>query len=93
MDVETIQKILQQQEQVSIFLVDIQCQPFGYLITQENRHTLYCGKGCLKKFSESLREHGKSVIDYEIKRMLILTQEELESHQDAKMCNICGKKS
>ena len=35
MDVQIIQKILQQQKQVRIFPVDIQCQQFGDLITQK----------------------------------------------------------
>ena len=33
MDEQLIQKILQQQKLGSIFLVDIQCQQFQYLIT------------------------------------------------------------
>ena len=33
MDVQIIQKILQQQKQVSIFLADIECQQFRHLIT------------------------------------------------------------
>ena len=33
MAVRIIQKFLQQQKQVSIFLADIQCQQFGALIT------------------------------------------------------------
>ena len=33
MDVQIIQKTFQQKKQVSIFLPDIQCQQFGYLIT------------------------------------------------------------
>ena len=32
MDVLTIQKVLQQQKLESIFLVDIQCQPYGLLV-------------------------------------------------------------
>ena len=35
MDVQIIQKNLQQQKQVNIFLADIQCQQFGDLITQK----------------------------------------------------------
>ena len=33
-----------------------------------NKHTLYCGKDCMKKFCESLRKHAKSIIDFEKKK-------------------------
>ena len=45
----------------------------------------------MKRFSKSLREHPKNKIDFEKKKMLPLTEEELKSHQDAKVCCICGK--
>ena len=45
-----------------------------------------------EKFCESSREHAKSIIDFEKKKLLSLTKEELKSHQDAKICYICGKK-
>ena len=32
----------------------------------ENKHTLYHGKDCMKKFCESLRECTKNIIDLEI---------------------------
>ena len=61
----------------------------------ENKHTktnyAYRGKDCMKKFCESLREHAKNIIDFEKKKMLPLTKEELKSHQDAKICYICEK--
>ena len=34
----------------------------------------------MKKFCESLREHTKNIIDFEKKKMLPLTKEELKSH-------------
>ena len=40
----------------------------------------------MKKFCESLREHAKSIIDFEKKKMLLLTIGELEWYQDAKVC-------
>ena len=57
----------------------------------ENKHTSYHGKDCMKKFCPSLREHTKYIIDFEKKKMLPLTEEELKSHQGAKICYICGK--
>ena len=55
----------------------------------ENNHTLYCRK----KFCTSLREHKKKkILDFEKKKMLLFTKEELISHQDVKVCYICGKR-
>ena len=48
----------------------------------ENKHILYRGNDCVKKFCTSLREHAKNVIDFEKKKML--TKEELKSHQGTK---------
>ena len=58
----------------------------------ENKHTLYRGEDCMKKFWESLREHAKHIIGFEKKKVLPLTKEELKSYQDAKVCYICGKR-
>ena len=52
----------------------------------EDKHTLYSKKDCMKKFCESLREHARSIIDFEKKKMLLLTRKELEPHEDAKIC-------
>ena len=59
----------------------------------ENKHTLYRGKDCMKKFFESLKENVKNIIDFEKKKLLPFTKENLKSHQDAKACYICGKES
>ena len=40
----------------------------------------------------SLREHAKNIIHFEKKKILTLIKEELKSHQDAKVCYICGKR-
>ena len=45
-----------------------------------------------EKFCGSSREHAKSIIDFEKKKLLSLTKEELKSHQDAKICYICRKR-
>ena len=45
----------------------------------EDKHTLYNGKDCMKKFCESLREHAKSIIDFKKKKMLLLTRKELKN--------------
>ena len=48
-----------------------------------DKHTLYREKDCMKKFGYSLREHAKSMIDFEKKKMLPLTRKELKSFADA----------
>ena len=58
----------------------------------ENKQNLYHGEDCMNKFCESLREHAKNIIDFEIKKMLLLTKENLKSHQDVNVCYICGKR-
>ena len=56
----------------------------------QNKHTLYCGKDCMKNFCDSLREHAKNIIAFE-EKMLPLAKEELKSYQEAKLCYICRK--
>ena len=46
----------------------------------------------MKKFCTFLKEHAKNIIDFEKKKMLPLTKEELKSHKDAKVCYTCGKR-
>ena len=46
----------------------------------------------MKNFGESLREQAKNIIDFEKKKMLPLTKEELKSHLDAEVCYICRKR-
>ena len=57
----------------------------------ENKDGLFRGKDCLKKFSTSFREHAKNIIDFEKKKKLPLTKEEIKPYQDAKVCYICRK--
>ena len=45
----------------------------------------------MKKFCTSLREHAKNIIDFEKKKMIPLTNEELKIHEDARVCYVCGK--
>ena len=59
----------------------------------ENKDTLYHEKDCMKKLCVSSREQAKNIIDFANKQMFSLTKEELKSHQDAKACYICRKKS
>ena len=55
----------------------------------ENKHRLYRGKGCMKKFCISLRE---IVINFEKQKLLPLLEKELKLHQDSMLCYVCRKK-
>ena len=57
----------------------------------ENKHTLYRGEDCMKKFSASLKEHATNIINFEKKKMLPLTKEDKKLHQEAKVCYISGE--
>ena len=92
MDVQIIKIILQQQKLGSIFLVDGQCQKFAHLITQKTNILYIAEKYCMKNLRSSLSEHAKNIIDFERKKMLPLTKQELKSHRDAKLRYICGKR-
>ena len=50
----------------------------------ENNHDVYRGKGCMKKLCESLREHAKKV--------KLLTKEQQESYENAKIYYIYKQK-
>ena len=55
--------------------------PCGYSISTiwafnniENKHTLYSGEDCMKKFSSSLREHAKNIIHFEKKKNVTVSK-------------------
>ena len=39
----------------------------------ENKHDVYIGKDCIKKFCEFLREHAVKIINIKKKKMKLLT--------------------
>ena len=57
--------------------------------TIENKHDVYRGKDCMKKFCESLREHSIKMINFKTEKMKLLTKEQQESYNNAKICYIC----
>ena len=72
--------------------------PSGYSIfthcsfdKSKNKLNFYRGKDCMKKFSKDLREHASKTIDYEKKKMILLTTEEKIYHNKQKICYICKK--
>ena len=88
MDVQIIQKNLQQQNWVSISLVDINVNNLGI---SYGKQAFFMSQKRLKKFCESWKELARNIIDFEKKKMLPLTSKELKSHQDATICYICRR--
>ena len=59
--------------------------------SRDNKHDVYRGKDCMKKFCESLREHAVKIINFKTKKKL-LTKEQQESYKNVKFCYICKEK-
>ena len=70
------------------------------LRSAENKHDVYRGKDCMKKFCEFLREDAMETINSKKKKWSfnksinkrILTKEQQESYENSKICYICKKK-
>ena len=73
----------------------IQCQQFRQLKTSiEKISILYVVEKIAWKGFVNLQENMQKIIIYfEKKKMLLLTKEELESHQDARNYYVCRKQS
>ena len=48
----------------------------------ETKYSLHRGEDCMKKIYSSLRQHTTNAINFEKKKMLLLTKKELILHQD-----------
>ena len=58
----------------------------------ENKHDMYRGKDCVKKFCEFLREHTRmKIINFKRKKVRLLTKEQQQSYENTKICYICNK--
>ena len=58
----------------------------------ENKHDVYRGKDCMKKFFESLRQHAMNTNNFKKKKVKLLTKEQQKSYENAKICYICQEK-
>ena len=58
----------------------------------ENQHDVYRGRDCMKKFCQSLSEHAMKMINFKKKKMNLLTKQQQESYENAKICYISKKK-
>ena len=54
-----------------------------------NKHDVYRGEDCLKKFCESLREQAMEIINFKMK---LITRGQQESLENVKICYICKGK-
>ena len=58
----------------------------------ENKHHVYRGKDCMKKFCESFREYAMKIINFKKKKMKLLTSEQKDDIKMHKICYICKEK-
>ena len=58
----------------------------------ENKHGIYRGKDCMKKFCEFLREHAMKIINFQKKKMKLVTKKQQVSYENVKIFYICKKK-
>ena len=59
----------------------------------ENKHDVYRGKDCIKKFCESLKEQSMEIINLKKKKIKLLTPEQQESHENQNVYRICQGKN
>ena len=57
----------------------------------KNKLNYYRKDDCMNKFSKDLREHVTKIINYEKKKMILLTTKEEIYHNRQKICYICKK--
>ena len=57
----------------------------------ENNHNVHRGNDCIKIVCEFLREHAMKIIHFK-KKTILLTKEQEESYENAKICYICKGK-
>ena len=57
----------------------------------KNKLDYYRGDDCMEKFCKDLREHATKIINYEKKKMILLTKKEEKNHNKQELCYICKK--
>ena len=56
----------------------------------KNKHPVCRGKDCMKTFRECLKKHGRRIINFKKKKIVLLTNEQQESYEKGKIWYICG---
>ena len=66
---------------------------FTHCSFDESKNKLNCYRGddCMEKFCKDLREHSTKIINYEKKKIILLTPEEKKDYDNQKVCYICKK--
>ena len=59
--------------------------------TAENKFDHYRGRERMKDFFRDLRKHATKIISHEIKEILPLTTDEIQSYYELNICYICLK--
>ena len=54
----------------------------------ENKDDVYWGKDCMRKFCKSLKEHVVKITNFEKKKIITLTNKEIDSHTSQENCQI-----
>ena len=81
----------QQKRKISMKCKDIQCLLTVHLMKKNNKLDYYRGKDCLKRFCQDLKKQATSIIDFGMKKIIELTQEEHYRHDTEKKSFICEK--
>ena len=55
----------------------------------EDKYDVYRGKDCMEKFCELLEKQAMKIINFKERKMKLLTKQQLESYENAKICDIC----
>ena len=76
-----------------VVYADLECLLEKMSTCQNNPNELNCyrGKYCMKKFCKDFREHATKIINYEKKKMILLTTEEKIHYNEQEICYICKK--
>ena len=58
----------------------------------KNKHYFYRGKDCIEKFCKDLKELGTEIINFKKKEMIPLTNKDIKSYKNQKVCRMYKKK-
>ena len=73
-------------------------EPSGYSLSlislfdsKENKHNVYRGRDCIKRFCSDIKELATKIVNYEEKEMIPLTDNENNFYEEQKKRHICQK--
>ena len=73
-------------------------EPSGYSLSlissfgsKENKHNVYRGRDCIKRFCSDRKELGTEIINFEEKEMIPLIHNENKFYEEQEKCHICLK--